>query len=70
MKDYVVLYRIDGYSALDIPFAFVCGAEDTVHVEEQMLNFCEDAEIVWIYQGNDVDLALDDYWDFEYGVAE
>jgi hypothetical protein len=70
MKDYVVLYRIDGYSALDMPFAFVCEAEDTVHVEEQMLNYCEDAEIVWIYQGTDVDLALDDYWDFEYGVAE
>ncbi len=65
MKDYVVLYRIDGYSALDVPFAFVCQAEDTVHVEEQMMSYDESAEIVWVYCGHSVDLAFDEYYSVE-----
>jgi len=68
MKDYVVLYTIHGYNSHDIPFAFVCEAEDLEHVRDQVLDHYELAEIVWIYQGTDVDLALDSYWDHEYGV--
>jgi hypothetical protein len=70
MKDYVVLYIIHGYNSHDIPFAFVCEAEDLQHVRDQVLDHYELAEIVWIHQGTDVDQAIDSYWDHEYGVAE
>lgn len=65
MKDYVVLYRFDGQNPLDAPLPFVCKAEDTVHVEEQMMSYDESAEIVWVYQGSSVDLAFDEYYSVE-----
>jgi hypothetical protein len=65
MKDYVVLYRFDSQNPLATPFVFVCKAEDTAHAEEQMMNYDESAEIVWVYCGHSVDLAFDEY----YGVT-
>ena len=65
MKDYVVLYRISEHNPLVTPFAFVCKAEDTIHVEEQMMSYDESAEIVWAYQGSSLDLAFDEYYSVE-----
>jgi hypothetical protein len=62
MKDYVVLYRFEGQNPLDAPLPFVCQAEDTIHVEEQMMSYDESAEIVWVYCGHSVDLAFDEYY--------
>lgn len=64
MKDFVVLYH-DPRVLLpcDPPLAFVCQAENPNHAEEQ----CEDdyhpnCHVVWIVEGCDVNVALQDYW--------
>lgn len=62
MQPYVVLYRDQALLPFDMPFAFMCQADDTDHAEEQCLDANPDAEIVWIVQTDNVDVALADYW--------
>jgi hypothetical protein len=70
LKNYVVLYRIESVmTALDAPFGFQCYAEDTDHAEEQCINAYPDADVVWVWQGEEgvgMQPALDDY----YAVGE
>lgn len=54
MQNYIVLYRIESImTALDSPFGFQCWAEDVDHAEEQCLNAEPDADIVWVWQGDE-----------------
>ena len=66
MKNYVVLYRIESVmSPLDEPFGFQCYADDTDHAEEQCVNAYPDADVVWVWQGQEgvgMGPALQDYW--------
>lgn len=63
MKTYVVLYRIESImSPLDEPFGFICQAEDTDHAEEQCINAYPDCAVVWIDEGEDCLLALENYY--------
>ena len=62
MQPYVVLYRDQALLPFDMPFAFMCQADDSDHAEEQTLDAYPDAEIVWVVQTISVDEALADYW--------
>ncbi len=62
MKTFIVLYREAYLSPLDPPFGFRCEAEDTDHAEEQCENAYPNCEIVWIWEGDSMQDALDDYW--------
>ena len=62
MQTYIVLYRDQALLPFDHPFAFKCDAEDTDHAEEQTLDAYPDAEILWLVQTADVNVALADYW--------
>ena len=62
MQPYVVLYRDQALLPFDMPFAFMCQADDTDHAEEQTLDAYPDAEIMWVAQTANVDAALLDYW--------
>lgn len=65
MIQYTVLYRIESImSPLDVPFGFQCWAEDMDHAEEQCLNAYPDCDVVWVKDCDDMELALDDYYDF------
>lgn len=62
MNTYIVLYRPDFLLPTEAPFGFRCEAEDTEHAEEQCQNAYPDADIVWIAEGDSLQLALEDYW--------
>lgn len=62
MKTYTVLYRTDYLSPVDPPFGFRCEAEDFDHAEEQCENAYPDCDIVWVWEGDSMQDALDDYW--------
>ena len=63
MKEYIVLYRQEEVmTVLDAPFGFACWADDADHSEEQCLNAYPDADIVWVWEGDSMQDALDDYW--------
>lgn len=63
MQSYVVLYRREDIMApADAPFAFQCHAEDTEHAEEQLLNAEPDADVVWVVDTDDVQVAYTNYW--------
>jgi hypothetical protein len=66
MNNYIVLYRIEEImSPLDAPFGFQCYADDTNHAEEQCINAYPDADIVWVWLGEEgigMGAALNDYW--------
>jgi hypothetical protein len=63
MKEYIVLYRQEEVmTVLDAPFGFACWADDADHAEEQCLNAYPDADIVWVWEGDSMQDALDDYW--------
>jgi hypothetical protein len=62
MQPYVVLYRDQALLPFDTPFAFMCQADDTDHAEEQTLDAYPDAEIMWVMQTADVNIALANYW--------
>ena len=63
MKKYIVLYRREEVmTVLDAPFGFACWADDADHAEEQCLNAYPDADIVWVWEGDSMQDALDDYW--------
>lgn len=70
MKQFIVLYRQEEVmTPLDAPFGFSCSADDSDHAEEQCVNAYPDANIVWVWEGNSMKDALDDYWtvsDFIY----
>ena len=64
MKNYVVLYRIEEVlKPVDEPFAFVCMADNADHAEEQCTNAYPDCNVIWVYQGSDVNAAYVDYWE-------
>lgn len=72
MKTYIVLYhwlnkrmRTDYLSPLAPPFGFRCHADDTEHAEEQCENAYPDCDIVWVWEGDSMQDALDDYWNGE-----
>jgi hypothetical protein len=44
------------------PFAFICEADDTDHAEEQCRDAEPDADILWVVETNDVDVAKSDYY--------
>lgn len=63
MKQFIVLYRQEKIMApADPPFGFACHADDSEHAEEQCLNAEPDADVVWIYEGTDMQRALKNYW--------
>lgn len=63
MTDYIVLYRINAImSDLDAPFGFSCSAKDTGDAEQQCLNNCQDADIVWIVDTSSYQEALHEYY--------
>ena len=65
MESYIVLYRIESImTPLDSPFSFACMAENVDHAEEQLVNANPDADIVWVYKGDALQDALDDYYSF------
>jgi len=69
MITYVVLYRTNYSAVTDPPFGFRCEAEDIEHAEEQCLNADPDCDIVWVWEGDSYQDALDDYWnvsDFDH----
>jgi hypothetical protein len=71
MNTYIVLYRQESVrTAVDAPFGFRCSADDSDHAEEQCINAYPDAGVVWVWEGDDMQNALDDYWnvaDFNRG---
>ena len=63
MNEFIVLYRQDGVmTAVDAPFGFRCQADDSGHAEEQCINAYPDADVVWTWEGGNMQDALDDYW--------
>jgi hypothetical protein len=62
LRGYCVLYRNNSLSLLEAPFGFLCQADSGDHAEEQCLNAEPDAEIVWVVETNDYQVALNDYW--------
>lgn len=60
LREFIVLYReIDGDD--DEPFGFSCLAEDSDHAEEQCLDAQEGIELVWSFEGNSLEAALESY---------
>jgi hypothetical protein len=58
-----VLYRIEKeMSPLDPPQGFLCQAEDDEHAEEQCENAYPNAGVLWVFEGDSYDDALDDYY--------
>lgn len=62
MKTYIVLYREEYLLPADPPLGFRCEADDTEHAEEQCDNAYPGCDIVWIWEGDSLQDALDDYW--------
>lgn len=62
MNDYVVLLWESDSLPADPPIAFTCQADDTEHAEEQAENAYADCGIAWVYEGNNVGAAFDDYY--------
>jgi len=63
LQDFMVLYRIESVmSPLDVPFGFFCEAEDVDHAEEQCVNAYPDADIVWVSDTDNYQVALNDYY--------
>lgn len=59
---HIVLYRNNNLTALEPPFGFACTASDGDHAEDQCLEAEPDAEVVWVFVGDDYQAALDDYY--------
>lgn len=63
MSDYVVLYWEPLCLPADPPLAFVCQADDVEHAEEQCIDAEGDGtEIAWVWEGESVEDAYNDYW--------
>ena len=66
MKHYTVLYRIESImSPMDVPFGFVCHADDAGHAEEQCLNAYPDCAVMWVAEGSSYQGALDSFFESE-----
>lgn len=62
LKEYCVLYRIESImSPADVPFGFLCHAEDTDHAEEQCLNAYPDCDVMWVGEGWDYHQHLNEF---------
>jgi len=69
MKQYVVLYRIDAIMAdNDIPFGFECWADNMEQAEEQCVNSEPDGDIVWVFEVDSYNAALNEYYQSMYRV--
>jgi hypothetical protein len=66
MQTYIVLYRDQTLLPLDAPLGFRCQADDPDHAEEQCMDAYPDAEILWLVETADVNVALADYWNITY----
>jgi len=62
LKTYIVIYRENEADIFAAPLLFRCDAEDPDHAEEQCLDACPDADVLWVFDGHDVDDALTDYY--------
>lgn len=62
MSHYIVLYRAEGQLAFDPPLLFRCEAEDADHAEEQCQDAEPEAEVLWIVQTHDPEVAIADYY--------
>ncbi len=62
MDTYIVLYRPDFLLPPEAPFGFRCQAEDADHAEDQCENAYPEVEMVWVWAGDNLQDALDDYW--------
>lgn len=66
MQTYTVLYRIESImTPHDVPFGFICQADDTDHAEEQCLNAYPDCDVVWVEITDSYAAALDSYYTIE-----
>ena len=62
-RSFVVLYRIESImSPLDAPFGMLVSADNAGHAEEQCINAYPDADVVWVFDGNNYHAALEDYY--------
>ena len=72
MKQFVVLYRSEYRDAImtdnDIPFGFECWADDIEHAEEQCVDSEPDGVIVYVFEGDSYNAALDEYYQSMYRV--
>lgn len=66
MKKYIVLFYENGRILGVNPSGFHCEAENYDHAEEQCENANPDGDVVWIYDGEDLQDALDDYYKDDY----
>ena len=63
MKSFVVLYRIESImSPLDSPFGMKVSADNAGHAEEQCVNNYPDADVVWVFEGDNYLEAVDDFY--------
>lgn len=63
MTPWIVFYRDDSLGPIDPPYIFKCTHADTYeHAEEQCTNAEPNAEIVWVYEGGNIQDAWKDYW--------
>lgn len=67
---HIVLYRNNSLTLLESPFGFACTADDGDHAEEQCLNAEPDADVVWVFEGDSYQAALDDYYGAEIDVID
>jgi hypothetical protein len=68
LRTFLVLYREAEKNMIRVetPEVFRCEAEDTDHAEEQCQNAYPEAEIVWTWEGDNVEACFRDW----YGSAE
>lgn len=62
LHKYVVIYREFDAGIFDAPLLFKCDAENADHAEEQCSNAYPDADVLWVFDGDDIDAALTDYY--------
>lgn len=63
MKSFVVLYRIDSImSDLDSPFGMKVSAHNAGIAEEQCINAYPDADVVWVFEGDNYLQAIEDFY--------
>lgn len=62
LRKYIVIYREVDAGIFDGPSPFKCDAENADHAEEQCLNAYPDANVLWVFDGDDLDDALTDFY--------
>jgi hypothetical protein len=62
MTPFVVLYRTPNLPDYDAPLSFEVISEDEMEAEELCLNTIQDADVVWVVLGSNVQYAYEDYY--------